>query len=64
MKKPRNLRNKFSFSVTISFQPIRFLRVSTSWLLIPCLMSAFSHSSGTTPSSLAEAWLDEPDLQN
>lgn len=47
MKKPKNLRNKFSFSVTISFQPNFLRRSSTCWLVIPCLMSASSHSSGT-----------------
>ena len=51
MKNIRNLMNKLSFSLEISFQPKRFRRFSTSLLLMPCLMSALSHSSGTVPSS-------------
>lgn len=49
VKKDKNFKNMFSFSVVISFQPKRLRRVSTSWAEIPCLMSALSHSSGTTP---------------
>lgn len=51
MKKPRNLRNMFSFSVLISFHPNFRRRDSTSLLLTPCLMSVSSHSSGTVNSS-------------
>lgn len=64
MKNIKNLMNKLSFSELISFQPIRLRRVSTSLLEIPCLMSASSHSSGTTPASLSVAWLELPARQN
>ena len=60
MKNIKNLMNRFSFSVMISFQPNRFRRDSTSLLPMPCLMSASSHSSGTTPVSSSAALLPEP----
>lgn len=56
--------NRFSFSVVISFQPKRLRRDSTSLLEIPCLMSASSHSSGTTPGSPPVALEELPERQN
>lgn len=56
--------NRFSFSVVISLKPKRLRRASTVLLSRPCLMSASSQSSGTTPSSLSAALLEEPLRQN
>lgn len=64
MKNIKNLMNRFSFSVEISFQPKRLRRSSTCWFVMPCLMSMSSISSGTTPASLSSAWPELPLFQN